>query len=166
MPLWYSSSKPATCTFHDLTSSNNLKSGAASILGLGRNFIPTPRRTTNLELIKEATLDLHRQISWKHFYAGVESDLLKTSLYVKSDNNPPLPGYEIDRRLDQFSRSLERNFRTGSSKANLLPYQKTLLEELQSNQEIIIAQSDKGLGPCAVDLERYIKDGIRHISDE
>ena len=167
MPLWYSSSKPATCTFHDLTSSNNLKSGAASILGLGRNFIPTPRRTTNLELIKEATLDLHRQISWKYFYAGDESDLLKTSLYVKSDNNPPLPGYEIDRRLDEFSRSLERNFRkTGSSKANLLPYQKTLLEELQSNQEIIIAQSDKGLGPCAVDLERYIKDGIRHISDE
>ena len=120
-----------------------------------------------MELIKEATLDLHRQASWKHFYAGVESDWLKTSLYVKSDNNPPLPGYEIDRRLDEFSRSLERNFRkTGSSKANLLPYQKTFLKELQSNKEIIIAQSDKGLGPCAVDLERYIKDGIRHSGTE
>ena len=91
----------------------------------------------------------------------------KTSLYVKTDKNPSPPSFVIDRRLGEFSRSFEGNFRSRCpGNSNLLPYQRKLLEELQSNPEIIIAQSDKGLGPCAVDLKRYIKDGVRHICDE
>ena len=125
------------------------------------------RRTTELKIIKDATADLHRQISWKFIYAGADSDMKKTSLYVKTDKNPSPPSFVIDRRLGEFSRSFEGNFRSRCpGNSNLLPYQRKLLEELQSNPEIIIAQSDKGLGPCAVDLKRYIKDGVRHICDE
>lgn len=164
-PSWYSSTKPTTCTFHDLTSSNALKSGAASILGLGKSFIPTPSRTTAQEVVNDAVLDIYKQTSWKFIFAGADSDMPKTSLYVNTEAIPSPPSYAIDRRLGEFSRTLKGNFRSRKAKSNLLLHQQKVLEELKSQPEIVIAQSDKGLGPCAVDLERYIKDGVRHICD-
>ena len=33
------------------------------------------------------------------------------------------------------------------------------------NDQIVFALADKGLGPVVIQLERYIKDGLKHLQD-
>lgn len=40
------------------------------------------------------------------------------------------------------------------------------LAEIKLDNNIIIAQANKGLEPRVVDLEQYIKDGLKHILDK
>jgi len=48
---------------------------------------------------------------------------------------------------------------------NLTSFQEKLLTKLRAIDSIVFALADKGLGSVAVDLERYIKDGLIHLTD-
>ena len=41
-----------------------------------------------------------------------------------------------------------------------------MLHYLQTHEELVIANTDKGLGPCAIELDRYIEDALIHLLDE
>ena len=49
---------------------------------------------------------------------------------------------------------------------NLTPHLKSVLQEIASNDNIVIANSDKGLGPCGLDLPTYIKLCLVHLTDK
>ena len=165
-PYWYCLLKPSNSVVHDLTKTNNVPCGAKSVIGLGKSFVPTPKKTTAKIIAKDALDALQRQAYLKYFFAGMENNLPKTKLFVKSPFNPPAPSFEITPRLNNFHSQVRQIFRGHNGRDNLLPHQRRILDKIKVNNDIIIAQADKGLGSCAVDLERYIKDGLKHILDK
>ena len=48
---------------------------------------------------------------------------------------------------------------------NLSVFQQNLLKKLQLNDQVVFAQADKNLGPVAIELPRYITDGLKHLND-
>lgn len=56
-------------------------------------------------------------------------------------------------------------FRKKKGRSNLTTFQEQLLKSLQADNNIVFALSDKGLGPVAVTLDRYIQDGLKHLQD-
>ena len=51
-------------------------------------------------------------------------------------------------------------------KSNFTKSQEKLLERIRRKGNIVFATVDKGLGPAAVALVQYIKDGLLHFQDE
>ena len=49
---------------------------------------------------------------------------------------------------------------------NLLPFQQRLLAWLKHHESWIIANTDKNLGPCAIELSQYIMDALTHLNNE
>ena len=49
--------------------------------------------------------------------------------------------------------------------SNLLPYQRRILFELKELRDYIIVKSDKGLGPCAIEFERYVRAALAHLTN-
>ena len=165
MPLWYCRMKPSNSALHDLTENNLIPRGAQSVLGLGKSFIPIPDMTTDRGTAKKALGGLMNSANWKCFFAGLDNTLPDTKLFVPSKKKSPLPPYEVDRRMQDFFCQVSKMFYARKSKNNLLPFQRRMLADIQSNTNIVIAQADKNLGPVAVDLHRYIQDGLKHIQD-
>jgi len=88
-----------------------------------------------------------------------------SKLYVKSkwwpDSVPP----KISQRLNDFFEGLSDVFKAKPGRPNLLPHQRQLLKDLRNDKNLIIANTDKGLGPCAIELHRYIDFGLNHLQD-
>jgi len=61
---------------------------------------------------------------------------------------------------------MAKEFNRRTTASNLLPYQEENIDHLRHNHGIVIANSDKGLGPCAIKLEKYIQDALVHLMDE
>jgi len=70
---------------------------------------------------------------------------------------PDQPPHKITQRIGEFEQAIERNFRPQCEKSNLTKFQANILQEIRSNQDIIIAHADKNLGPVGVDTEQYIR---------
>ena len=111
-----------------------------------------------------------QSISWKVLFAAEDQnpDYIKSKLYLKTKRIAPLPPLSIDRRLCKvemeirklFNNALKRNVRS-----NFTPYQRKLFKRLRGMSSIIFANADKNLGPVAVSLLRYIRDGLNHLLD-
>lgn len=88
-------------------------------------------------------------------------------LYVKSDwrPNPARIPPVFDFRLNNFQNSLVKLFKRRRGKSNLLPIQERVLRDLAADRNLVFPDTDKGLGPCAVKLDQYIIDGLKHLND-
>ena len=79
---------------------------------------------------------------------------------------PDQPPHKITQRIGEFEGAIERNFRPQRGKSNLTKFQANILQQIRSNQDIIIAHADKNLGPVGVDTEQYIRWALdEHLSD-
>ena len=79
---------------------------------------------------------------------------------------PDQPPHKITQRIGDFEGAIERNFRPQRGKSNLTKFQANILQQIRSNQDIIIAHADKNLGPVGVDTEQYIRWALdEHLSD-
>jgi len=151
-------------SFHDLTINKSINPAAAKLLGLGLKFIISPETTSSFSNIDFSRFC--RDTHLKTWFAGAPIlDNKPSKLYVKSKWTPPSTPTAIDNRLHNFSRALRKIIRSKKVDSNLLPYQHDLLRELRENNSIVIANTDKGLGPCTVDLHQYVDDGLDHLSD-
>ncbi len=72
---------------------------------------------------------------------------------------PDQPPHKITQRIGEFEQAIERNFRPQRGKSNLTKFQANILQEIRSNQDIIIAHADKNLGPVGVNTKQYIPFG-------
>jgi len=149
--------------FHDLTEGKSIPAAAASILGLGLNFIPVPKFTTSADEAEPSFARLERDVGLKTFFAGKEDKFAPTKLYVKSIFQPPLPPPEIDNRLCVFIRELKKIISKKQGHPNLTPFQLKLLNELRADDSIVYAHADKGLGPVGVSLKTYIAWALKHL---
>jgi hypothetical protein len=89
-------------------------------------------------------------------------------LYVKSRWTPPpwkIP-LEITRRLHSFKAAVKKLVKTKQSPSNLLLHQKKALNYLRNQQDFLVVQCDKNLGPAIIERDKYIKLAFRdHIND-
>jgi hypothetical protein len=85
-------------------------------------------------------------------------------IYLKNKSwHPPPAPLHIEDKLTMFEKSLKERQQqlitrnTKRTMTNLNPLQKTILKQLQENNNIIIKPTDKNLGPAVLDRETYIK---------
>ena len=87
-------------------------------------------------------------------------------MYVKSNLRAPVPPPKICLRINDFERYFKGLFDNRQKlKSNLPGYLERLLLNLRDTKDIVFALADKNLGPVAVTLEQYIKDGLIHLMD-
>jgi len=167
-PWWYYSTKPANLKFHDLTINKIMPPAVSSLLGQNLKFIPTPSYTTGGKEMLESLDRLERDLHLKIYFSGSEDDLPMTKLYVKSDWRPQVEDipHWIDTRHARFAKAIVHAFRKRRAPSNLLPFQRRLFQDLLARDDIIIANTDKGLGPCSIELIRYMRDLLIHLEDE
>ena len=109
-----------------------------------------------------------RDIYLKVFFWDSPMDTNPPPLYVKSKWRPhelEIPD-EVHHRIADFYNEIRPRFNTQKKgRSNLTPYQTKLLTWLREQKQYIIAKTDKGLGPCAVEYSRYAQDVMAHLSD-
>ena len=111
-----------------------------------------------------------QNISWKVLFAAEDQqqDLFKSKLYLKTNRIAPLPPLRIDRRLCKLEMEIRKLFCNSMKynvRSNLTPFQRKLFSKLRSMTSVVFASADKNLGPVAVSLLRYIRDGLKHLLD-
>jgi hypothetical protein len=178
MSLFQYFNRPTNLAFHDLTTRLSPPQNLRSLLGLGLKFIPTPYKTTLLSQLhseKGAFPRLQRTIDLKCFFIdsppldpNESSPDYNPRMYVKSPWKPPfsLVPRPLSQRLAQFESTISPHFRCKPIRQNLLRHQRFALESLRSQNDFLIAQCDKNLGPAVIEREEYIRLAFRdHLSD-
>jgi len=172
-PYWAYKAKPSNLAFHDLTENHRVPPAAASLLGLGSKFIPNPSRTTTKRDMEGNISRLYRDVSLAAHFADSWADdngaprRKASKLYVKSDWQPPAPPQELYGRVMSFIGAIEGALQGRTAMPNLLPFQQELLSSLRANTELVFPQADKGLGTCAVEIDKYINDALKnHLLDK
>jgi hypothetical protein len=160
--------------FHDLTPENHhVPPGANLLLGLGQKFIPTLRRTTGSKELNEHLFrfrrDLYRAVFWgedseeeKEEDAAKRPKLKLPSKWTPSESEIPS---EITHRVSCFFDEMEKVHVKRTARPNLRPFELKLLKALKADHSTVIANADKGLGPVAVELHKYIADALKHLEE-
>ena len=156
--------------FHDHTTKKIIPAAASTILGFGLKFIPIPKKSIRQDDINAAIKRFDRDFFLKVHFAdnAYTSDDEETTpkLRVNSIWMPEQPPYKITQRIGNFESALEKNFRPRRGKSNLTKFQARILQDIRSNENIIIAQADKNLGPVGIDTEKYIRWALdEHLLD-
>ena len=156
--------------FHDLTTKKSIPAAAATVLGFGLKFIPVPKKSIKQIDVDEAIKRFDRDFYLKVFFADSDDDSDDEDpiekLRINSVWKPDQPPHKITQRIGDFEGAIERNFRPQRGKSNLTKFQANILQQIRSNQDIIIAHADKNLGPVGVDTEQYIRWALdEHLSD-
>jgi hypothetical protein len=154
---------------HDLTSTIKPPKNFKALLGLGLNFCPTPRYTT-YDLKK--TLERLQNNLYNHYLYHRESEKEKKfdpRYHIVSTNFPDWwrVHLEIRARYVLFKTKLKSIFKKRRARSNLLRHQTDLLRFLIKQDQLIICSTDKNLGPCIIERERYVNIAFDdHLSNE
>ena len=156
--------------FHDLTTNKSIPAAASTILGFGLKFIPVPKKSICQDDVDEAIKRFDRDFYLKVFFAeddeSSDDEEPIEKLRINSVWKPDQPPHKITKRIGDFEGAIARNFRPRRGKSNLTKFQATILQQIRSNQDIIIAHADKNLGPVGVDTEQYIRWALdEHLTD-
>ena len=174
MPAWAYFCRPTNLAFHDLTLHTPPPRNLRSLLGLSLKFIPNPRFNVPWGDYESKTFErLTRNFKVKAFMAAnldVVDEEFNPRLYQPTDWTPPesvFPFPEtISTRLSQFYKAVKQMHRRQKAKRNLLPLQARSLRVLRNQNDFIIAQCDKNLGPAVIERDRYIELAFRdHLGD-
>lgn len=157
--------------FHDLTDGNILPASAASVIGLGLKFIPTPKFSPSSKDVTLASDRLERDLSLRIHFAGDDGPSSfdpssSSKCRLNSTWQPPLPPREIDSRLQRFTRSVKSLFNRRKGSLNLSLFQRRILDQVRNDNNYLIVNSDKGLGPCGIERNKYIMMCLDHLKDE
>jgi hypothetical protein len=112
-------------------------------------------------------LKLARSIRTNYFLSqhgslGDKNYEKQINIHNKQWHPPPAP-LEIEEKLTDFQKLLKKKQQELVSKtkslnlSNLTSYQKTILNQLKNNRNIIIKPTDKNLGPAIMDKKSYIE---------
>lgn len=154
--------------FHDLTEDKSLPRHCKQLLGLGNKFIATPPYTTSAKDLHSYLFRFKRDLSLKvHFStkSDDDDDDRDSKLYLKSKWVPDSTPSEVEVRIERFFNEISNKFCRRKANLNLRLCERKLLMDIKADDSVVIALSDKGLGPCAVKLTRYISDALVHLED-
>ena len=169
MPTWLYFSRAQNMAMHDLTKIRKPPSNLKCLLGLNLKFIPRRRfTTTNLDETKQR---FRQQVYIQDYY--INNPFESTKDDDTSVNNPKLhiPTHWIPTawkindqtvsRTNEFFYHIDKIFKHRYCTPNLSSSQLHLLKFLRNKDKFIIAKSDKNLGPCIIETERYIEFALK-----
>jgi len=172
MPTKIYFNKPTNLSFHNLCTTKQPPKGLNSLLGLGHKFVLQKKMPPNQ--INHTLKEFCRDIRMKYFFADMKlpNDVIEDynpRLYIKSKWEPPEADENVESRLAEFRKLLLQNIKNKVPKPanNLSRVQYKALKWLKNNNEFIIIQADKNLGPVILErsiyIERMKKD---HLEDK
>jgi 6-pyruvoyl-tetrahydropterin synthase len=89
-------------------------------------------------------------------------------IYIQNKQwHPPPAPLNIEEKITEFEKILKAKQLQLIKKhknlnlTNLTPQQRTVLNQLQHNHEVVIKPTDKNLGPVAMDVESYIQQILK-----
>ncbi len=143
-------------------SSKTLTPGQTQLLGKGLKYIPSTK--SNSESLDVARLHFNRSNRIKYFFRN-EPERDPHPFRKKSTWMPPRGSPELESYLQRIENDLP-NITPKHFEKNLTKEEKLALRTLKSDPTLIIKQADKGSGIVLEDTEKYIKDGLDHLSDD
>ena len=154
-------------SFHDLTTGGSFPPAAASLLGLGHKYIIVPKKSLKSNDIDETTKRFIRDLYLKvHFAEDDDEEDTISPLRVNSEWMPNDIPDEVRKRTIKFVDEVYRHFPSRKGKSNITKFQATILESIRSNENIMVIQADKNLGPVGVDVKQYIRWALdEHLLD-
>ena len=171
MELTDYTSRPRNMACHNLLRTNKLPAGTNSLLGLGLNFCiesATATKTTE-KTFDRLTKDIRRHYAFSKS-PPEEQDYIP-SLYIKSDYEFPPASPNIEKALLALQQAIQakqlRHQQRQKQRRNITVGKWTLMQWLRKNDNYIVVQGDKNLGPCIIDREVYISRGINeHLGNK
>ena len=160
--------RPNNIAFHDLTKGKQVPNIAKHLLGLSRKFIPAKKFSQSANDMDKPLENFERDCHLKVFFADTPLENDPPPLYMKSQWRPPttaIPRF-VHTRLHRLFVRLRNLFKKRPGKPNLLPFQRRLLLMLRQHDKWLIANTDKNLGPCAIEIEQYKRDALTHLSNK
>ena len=152
-------------TFHDFTTTNSIPTGAQSLLGLGRRFIPIPKTSIKYSELDDGLSRHLRNMYLNAYFAGDEEKEID-KLRINSKWMPDAVPDFIINRVSNFNDAMRRYIMPRRGKSNITVHQATILDSLRKNENVIVTQADKNLGPVAVDTSEYIRMALDdHLLD-
>jgi hypothetical protein len=146
--------------FHDLTTKKLIPAAAATVLGFGLKSIPVSKKSIPQDDVDESVKQFDRDFYLKVFFPNYDANLDNKEpikkLQVNSVWKPDQLPHKITKCIGDFEGAIARNFRPQRRKSNLTKFQATILQQICSNQDIMIAHVNKNLGPVGVDTKQYI----------
>ena len=112
-----------------------------------------------------------RDLHIRSVFAGSEEliPLANPKIYVRSKWTPPALDISLalERCLRKLRKALEPKLRFRPVCHNLLPHQRRTIGYIKSNHSLMVIQTDKGLGPGAIEPREYIQYATRdHLGDK
>ena len=174
MPLSTHLNRPSNRQLHNLLGDHPLPRGAKATLGLGLNYCTRQSRPTN---DITASFERLRQDARRIDYVNNKIDdpdappyVYNPKLYLKSEYIFEEP---IDEDIEGAINNFERAYRQAQRRynrrqpGNLTPRKFKLLHWLFNNDIYIVVDSDKGLGPCILLRDLYIRRAIKdHLGNK
>ena len=154
---------------HNLTPFKDPVPSYSKLLGLGLTFCPRPRFTSGKKDVKTIMARLRKDIYTKCHYASLNPEPFdQKMLYVRSTKMPPLRTIpiELKARLQAFENELKKLFHRRRSPSNLLGCQRLALKRIKTHSNLIVAKTDKNLGPALIERETFIQRAFNdHLHD-
>ena len=157
------------CTnFHNLTKNLKLPIATASLLGLGSKFCietrlpPSNHKKTFIYLTRSIRLQAWVKEVLKNNQDKFEHN--KNNLYIKNTNFiPPPANTQIESAHNLFRLKLTTLLNKVCTKPhyNLTKLQRSVIQQLKNNNEIIIMDADKNLGIVVMNRTDYIKSILK-----
>jgi len=172
MPMWYYLSRPTNLAFHKLTlPTTNIPSNIKSLLGLGLKFIPSPKLSTSWKRFENTSwIRLKRDLAIRCYFASnsFENDPdYNPRMHWKSTWNPPTENRSTFFHVASLRVHLKKLFkRRKKCPPNLLPHQQRTLNNLRAQNDLLIVNCDKNLGPAIIEKNRYTTAALEdHLLD-
>ena len=168
MEKWFYFCRPTNLAFRNLTIGKVEPKVFQLLLVLEFNFCPTPLRPTlsinkSMERFKR-DLHIHSVFSVSEYLIP----LANLNIYVRSKWKTPAwdISLALKRRLWTLRKALEPKFCFCPVCHKLLPRQRRNIGRIKSNPKLMIVQTDKGLGPVAIEPREYSHYATRdHLGD-
>jgi hypothetical protein len=93
---------PSNLASNDLTPGKSLPPATRIVMGLSSKFIPICKTATTKKKAMESFERFKRDLGWKVFFSGPNSNFIKTKMYVKSKKPPLMPPPYISLRITSF----------------------------------------------------------------
>ena len=142
-------------------SSRTLTAQQSKILALGLKYVPS--KPTHPASLEEAHSQFERSNRLKYYFRNWTSQT-PHPFRQKSSWMPPRASPQIEMYLDRV-REQAKKLKLRAFKPNLTKPELRALTALSKDPTIVIKQADKGSGIVVEDTDRYVEDGLAHLSD-
>ena len=149
-------------------SSKTLDQHHHSLLDKGLSYCPTPKPNHPCHTLRDVYI-FNRRLRLKHHFLDSTFNREKTvySDFTPSSGWTPPPGKDL--YIDSFIGNLNNHITTDhvpqSTAQNLSPEELLALQDLRTDNTVVIKPADKGGSIVILDLKDYIEEGLRQLNN-